>query len=475
MKKYIILLLLSCWIGSCSNYLDLKPKNVLTPQTLDDVKTIAAKYFEEITSGVFRRYSVFNTVGGMANHEFHYMDCDIEFMGMFPMIGELNKHKFQWIDTEFQKNVWFGIYSAIGDLNLSLYELERVEGDDTERRQLKAELLMHRALLFTKLLEYFTPYAPNEYAKEIDRYGLPFLWGPEDLNVNLYPQRVSQKETFRLILGEVDKIQQLNVEPGVWNMLYNERTLHGLFAEIYWWKAESCAKEATDWENARKHALLCIADHKPANNEEELAAQFDPFVTSELTPFKLVCANTSTAYSQFFSFIEAWAIAEDLYSSYAPEDIRLDQYYATDFFGTKILKKFDIADKAKKRVMTMWRVEEMWMIVAESYARTGDKVTAQQYLKDLQDRRVTTFQGNTGDILQDILSERRREFALEGNLRWLDMKRMGIKIDRDTPIDKVFTLEKNDFRYTFQIPVDGELDVNPNNFQNPGWDIVKFD
>ncbi len=476
MKKYIFLFILSLSLGACSHYLDLKPKNVLTPQSLEDVKTIAAKYLEDITSGTFRQYSVFNPIGGFDNVEFRYMDCDVDFMGMFPMIGEMNKHKFQWINTDFHKNVWFGIYSSIGELNLCLYELERVGDNGTEHKQLEAELLMHRALLFTKLLEYFVPYAPNEYAKDITSYGLPFLWSPEELTGNLYPQRQSQAETYRLILGEIEKILKLNVKPGLWNILYNERSIHGLLAELYWWKAESCAQASTDWGNARKHALLCMGGHEPAANADELKAVFDPFSASELAPFKLVCSNRAgSTFDQYFSFIEAWAIDEDLYHSYSPDDIRLDLYFSKDLFGGIVLKKFQPADNAKKRVMTLWRVEEMQMIVAESYAREGDSDKARQELEKLQARRYTDYKSHSGDILEDIIKERRREFTFEPNLRWLDMKRTGMVINRNTPLGKVFTLEKNDFRYTFQIPVEGELDVNPNNFQNPGWDIVKFD
>ena len=480
MKKYLLILIAGILLGSCSNYLDLKPKNVLSPQTLDDVKTLSAKYFEDITSGRFKnKYSIFNPIGcGTANDDncmFRYMDCDVDFMSMLPFIAEATKDRFQWINTLFHKQVWFGIYTSIGEINLALYELGKVSGNEAEHKQLEAELRMHRALLYTKLLQYFSPYTPNQYAENIDDYGIPFTWGPQEIAENLYPQRLSQRESYRLILEELEEILNLNAKSGEWNMLYNERSIHGLFAEFYWWRAGSCCAEKEDWQKAREHAQLCIAGGGMAQNQEELEAVFNPFAQTVSAAFKLVCPNVwGNTFEQKFSFIEGWGVSKELYDSYASDDIRKDVYFSKDWFGNITLSKFQAADNDKKRVMTLWRAEEMQLIIAESYARTGEEAKGWSELNKLWILRSASYT-QEGDLFSAILTERRREFAFEPNYRWLDMKRIGLKIDRPTPLGETFTLEENDFRYTFQIPVEGELDTNPNNFQNPGWDIVKFE
>ncbi|MEG1738094.1 MAG: RagB/SusD family nutrient uptake outer membrane protein, partial [Odoribacter sp.] len=76
-------------------------------------------------------------------------------------------------------------------------------------------------------------------------------------------------------------------------------------------------------------------------------------------------------------------------------------------------------------------------------------------------------------VLEEILKERRKEFVLEEQMRWLDMKRLGVAISRDamdeeTNAVRTYTLDANDYRYALPIPTDLEL-MHNNIPQNPGW------
>ena len=58
-------------------------------------------------------------------------------------------------------------------------------------------------------------------------------------------------------------------------------------------------------------------------------------------------------------------------------------------------------------------------------------------------------------------------------MNWWDMKRTGASVsrtakDEETDEIKTYTLEGNDYRYTFPLPADYELMYN-NVPQNPGW------
>ena len=65
-----------------------------------------------------------------------------------------------------------------------------------------------------------------------------------------------------------------------------------------------------------------------------------------------------------------------------------------------------------------------------------------------------------------------KEFALEEQMRWLDMKRLGVSVTRealdDDKMSRFYTLEANDYRYALPIPEESELMYN-NISQNPGW------
>ena len=78
-------------------------------------------------------------------------------------------------------------------------------------------------------------------------------------------------------------------------------------------------------------------------------------------------------------------------------------------------------------------------------------------------------------MLDELLRDRRQEFVLEEQIRWLDMKRLGISvsreaIDEETNAVHSYSLESNDYRYALPLPSDYELQYN-NILQNPGWKI----
>ena len=95
-------------------------------------------------------------------------------------------------------------------------------------------------------------------------------------------------------------------------------------------------------------------------------------------------------------------------------------------------------------------------------------------IEDFRRARVPGYNTSvTGDILAEVLKERRLELCFENGSRWLDMKRLGISctrsgFDKESSGTKEYTLDANDYRYALPIPTDIELDYNDIS-QNPGW------
>ena len=67
---------------------------------------------------------------------------------------------------------------------------------------------------------------------------------------------------------------------------------------------------------------------------------------------------------------------------------------------------------------------------------------------------------NATQFMEFILEERNREFALEGQ-RWFDLRRANQKQIIHTISGVEYTLQKNDVRYTIEIPQQAKLN-NPN-------------
>ena len=115
----------------------------------------------------------------------------------------------------------------------------------------------------------------------------------------------------------------------------------------------------------------------------------------------------------------------------------------------------------------------MYLIKAEALVRMGKVSDAQNVLREFCDARYTEKEDIPADeetLLQAILDERIREFYMENDFRWLDMKRLGVSMERIVNGER-YVLESDDFRYCFPIPAK-ELELNKNMVQTPGWDRI---
>lgn len=130
--------------------------------------------------------------------------------------------------------------------------------------------------------------------------------------------------------------------------------------------------------------------------------------------------------------------------------------------------------------LKIFRVSEMVLIRAEAAVAAGNLAGAAAFMKELRDARYTTAQplpayASQQEAYNDILNERRKEFAFEGH-RWLDLKRLGAdagqNVERDAvdcAINGACSLSVTDFRMrALPIPL-VELNANENITQNTGY------
>ncbi|MFN1834466.1 RagB/SusD family nutrient uptake outer membrane protein [Balneola sp. MJW-20] len=113
-----------------------------------------------------------------------------------------------------------------------------------------------------------------------------------------------------------------------------------------------------------------------------------------------------------------------------------------------------------------FRVAEMLLIQAEAYLNGATGGTAAGALNTLRAARgVADIAAPTID---DILDERRRELAFEGQ-RFFDLKRLGRSITKDPEVlGSAVTIQYTDVRFLDDIDPD-DLDDNPELVQNPGY------
>ena len=147
--------------------------------------------------------------------------------------------------------------------------------------------------------------------------------------------------------------------------------------------------------------------------------------------------------------------------------------YATGFGCYKFYKEGINSLKDKYLQWPYLRLAEMYLIKAEALVRQGKIGDARVVLQEFCSARYTDEVEIASDpetLLQEILDERIREFYQENDFRWLDMKRLGVRVERLVSGER-FILQPDDFRYSFPIPL-RELQLNKNMVQTPGWEKV---
>lgn len=138
---------------------------------------------------------------------------------------------------------------------------------------------------------------------------------------------------------------------------------------------------------------------------------------------------------------------------------------------------------ALRNDIKLFRLSEMYFILAECATKENDLPTAANYIKAVRDARnylgpqTAPVYADATAAWTDILLERRLELCFEGH-RYIDIKRLGTlagqtnSIDRNEVDDIIkplpLTIPNSDHRFTLPIPLDETL-ANPTIQQNPGY------
>jgi len=121
--------------------------------------------------------------------------------------------------------------------------------------------------------------------------------------------------------------------------------------------------------------------------------------------------------------------------------------------------------------LTLFRIEEMHLIYAETQLRAGNSASALSYLNNIPAIRGASLY--TSATLDNILNERRKEFFGEG-LRFYDLARTGQsmpEVDCGIQLNCLLTGSPPEFgSYRYSYPISkSERDANPNVQQNAGY------
>jgi len=171
---------------------------------------------------------------------------------------------------------------------------------------------------------------------------------------------------------------------------------------------------------------------------------------------------------------------DDLYNQYSATDVRRGLiprapagYRSGQGGNINLCYKYpNPANGADKDDIKIIRLSDVILIASEAYYNTADEANAKVKLNQVAIQRDPAFTGYTSTgaaLLNDIINERRKELAFEGNRFWdlVRLQRSWTKTKNQSPLGTISVTPANT-QLIFAIP-QGERDANANMSQNPGY------
>lgn len=456
MKKIFFALLLAGSMSSCQDYLDVQPKGVFIPKTMQDYEELSSNpsyksngnaYAERLSDGLF------------------VPDANVK-----SAINTASSKTYIWaneyyLNTESDGD-WNGNYNNIYNANIILQELDGITDGTADRKNIvKGNALCNRAYAYLNLVLMYAPYY-NQATASTD-LAVPMVIKP---NLEEKSDRATVKAIYDLILSDLTEALPLLPEQGK-NVYRNTKaTANGILARVYlnmgdYEKAALNASEALKY-NKTLFDFNTVSFQNPARPALGWATRELPYQHTEMISYFA---------SSFGSILTNTYISPDLLQIIDPKDLRLKFGWSpSDRQGVPVKEPYPIYISTDMNYNIA--VPEMMLIIAEADARANRISQALAQLNSLRKKRFAPADykdltaANKDEALKLVINERRIELFGKG-LRWFDMKRL----DKDPMFAKTYTrantyqefkLEKGSPNFVSQIPAKVRL-LNPNILPNP--------
>lgn len=445
---------------SCDDYLDIKPKGELIPETAKDYETMLN---ESEVLKASDSYPIFLT------DDVFLPDVSVNYTPGLNSVTRNVKNLYKFNSEVFGESeddyLWTGSYNRLYYYNVvAEHVLTATEATEKEKQSIRAEALMGRAFEYLTLVNaYAKHYDPKTAATEP---GVPIILDDNINRTNL--KRATVKEVYEQIQADLKEAEKYLPEKSKINAFRASKVVGlGLLARMYLYMGNY--QEALRYANKsleKDDFLLDLKAYEVKNPYRAIGRTDVPDrgknlenIYIRLAPY--VFGASATAF-----------VSEDLLKLYDKEkDKRFLLYITNKPFGMPndyyLWMPYLYTNMA-------FSTPEMYLIAAECEARVGSKEKAMNLINKLRDYRIvenTPLNADSNeDALVKVLEERRREFAMLGCTRLIDLKRL----NREPKLAKTvihkgegqtYTLKPNDPKYVLPIP-DKIIRFNPNMKQN---------
>ncbi|HEY0679610.1 MAG TPA: RagB/SusD family nutrient uptake outer membrane protein [Chitinophagaceae bacterium] len=496
MKKVTVLAFIAFFtlVTSCKKeFLDTGPTASGDEESIFTTTTNAANVINGVYRYLYSRYGDQNQPGqGGIMLMFDFMGEDLH-QSAATWYTTAGSGTGGWVSQKNDASGWVSYpfrlyYRCIGNANALIENIDAAIGLDTDKKRLKAEALTMRAWSYFNLVQTFgSRYVPGNTNSQP---GVSMPLTTKDLKL----PRLTVEANYAQIIKDLDEALALfaaaSAAPNKSHLSLN--AAKAIKARVAltkgdWVTAADLAKQVTA---VSSYSLMSNTQYQEgfnsiANPEWIWGAfiqddQGDTFGSYHAQ----ISWDGNTTYirsrpkrinSALYNLITATDVRKKMWEP-APTSANFPLPLSTYIREPYMSRKFKTRALPTIGDVPYIRLAEMYLIMAEAYARTPGKETdAKNALFTLAKNRDAnyTLSSNTGQALIDeILVQRRVELWGEG-FRFYDLKRLNLPLDRtvvpnfvSASVGGVMQVPAGDNRWVFAIPI-AELQANPNATQNP--------
>lgn len=459
----------SCCLPSCDSYVDLTPLGTLT---VDSVYT----YYELVANPMRSYYP----------SSFAYLSDDLwpkeskiigsESTSMDGILFTANEAAERSLLSD--NNLYENMYSDILRCNLIIDNVDHVPGSEAIRTLAKAEARTFRAWNhFIAVCTFAKAYTEATAATD---GGVCIM---EHYDLEAKPVKSTVAEVYDFVIAELEAVVPL-LEETPFNIYHPSRAYgYALLAQVYLFHR--------DWEKARIAALEALrlnsslVDYNEINDNGGIARYrvYADANNPEVLSYMWLASGWTAEAATYYNY---GVISPELVNLFEPNDLRYSLFFRQS--GSTISLYYDAGSGAAiwtpatttARFCYMavgMRTAEVYLTLAEAYARQGDIASATDYVNRLRSKRLTGVSAiaqpdSQQAMMEQIILERRKEL-LFGFHRFFDLKRFNTEAAYAKTITRVFPIVNTSVEQrTYTLRPDSRLwiipfphsarDMNPN-------------
>ncbi|MBD1421582.1 RagB/SusD family nutrient uptake outer membrane protein [Sphingobacterium chuzhouense] len=432
---YLYIVVAGILLQSCNKYLDIQPVGTVVPSTESDFRAL-------LTMG----YATFPSHKSLL-----LLRTDELILDPYSDDVDALRDIYIWNDESPAPTTlsypWEQFYKSIFYANLLLTEIDSKLGDNDVTKQMKAEAYLLRAYGHFELLNCYAP-VYNEANKQ--HKGVPIA---EKIDLEQNFPVSTMEEVYTFITADIQHamaLLQTADQPSNHRYRFSKRAVHAFAARLHLYRSE--------WGQALSEAQAALAIEGglvDLNIDEALLPNDFESVESIQALDNPMTAQVNSSTS----------VSEDMLALY---DRVNDKRFAR-YFEEKSGGEYKSRKGGNNKFKVSFRNGELYLIVAEAALHSERKEVALEALQTLAKHRLTGTAAteqtadlkmrSVSELLNFVQVERARELALEG-LRWYDLKRWGRPEIQHVFLDKTYTLQAGDPRYTIRYPKEA-VENNP--------------